>query len=217
MIRSLCALLLFGAAATAYAGGPAIYPHEAVIHVGDTIVLMASNEPGGLSTGFPYNWSFTSDNSSVADIHGFAKGSGYLQPDPLPNNGDIFVKGIGPGVAHVGIAGFTAAYATITVETPPLPVQVDPPAVTVDRGLMVILTASVPDRLVVLFTWYLGRLGDTSHFLQSSNDPTLRFVPTSPLTTPTTYVWVQAASTDAISTAEVSIHLTQPRRRLAHH
>src|SRR5437016_4085462 len=133
MRRNIPLLLLAFIAIPAMAGGVVVSPATATVRVGETIVLYAADYPGGLSSGYPYSVNFTSDRPGVAQIHGFASGSGYLKPDPIPENGSVYVKGITPGIAHVRGVGFAADFAEVTVVEPPS-VAVLPSALTVRHG-----------------------------------------------------------------------------------
>lgn len=219
MLRTVLGCFLLATALSAFgshAGGePVVSPPGSVVQVGETTVLSVTIWPGGLSSGFPYSMQFSSDNPLVADIHGFASGSGYARPDPIPNNGKIFVAGIAPGVAHVTASGFSQTIATVTVEAKELPVIVSPAAVTILSGHAATLTALVPNANgSVVFLWYLGHLNDQSHLLQVSSDPVLRFTPG---TIPTTYVWVRGLSARGDTSAEATISIDQPRVRVVRH
>src|SRR4051794_40058705 len=78
MLRNLLSLAVLLAALPTFGGGIVVYPQTVSVRVGEVAVLHAENQPGGLSSGYPYNAEFSSDNASVAEIHGFASGSGYL-------------------------------------------------------------------------------------------------------------------------------------------
>ncbi len=217
MFRSVLGSFLLVVASSAFGGhaaGPVVTPENSVLGVGDTTVLSAVNWPGGLSSGFPYSWQFESDNPQVAEIHGFASGPGYARFDPIPHNGEVFVTGVTAGVAHVRIQGFAGSWATVTVEAPQMPVVVSPSAVSILSGQTATLSAVIPDANGVTFAWYLGRLGDATHFLQASTNPILRLTP---VTFPTAYVWVRALSTRGESSAEAKINIEMRRSRAARH
>jgi hypothetical protein len=194
----------------ALAGGIAVYPTTASVRVGEQITLHAEDQPGGLSSGFPYSVTFGSDDPSIAEISGFASGKGYLQPYPYPNNGTVYVTGIAPGVAHVIVPGSTAKFATITV-TGDIGVTITPVGMTVRNGDTVTLVALVNGGYTnVTLEWFLGRTGDTSHLINVG--PLLRFQPQAAKT----YVWVQATGAAAATTAEVEIDVLQRWRAVRH-
>ena len=209
MRRNILLLALSFIAVPAMAGGIAVSPSTATVHVGETIVLWAADYPGGLSSGYPYSATFSSDRAGVAKIHGFASGSGYLKPDPLPENGNVYVTGISPGIAHVRAAGFVADFAEVTVVPTPT-VAVAPSTLTVRYGETATLTALLTGEDNAMFEWYLGHTGDYSHFL--SADRVLRFHPTSPVT----YVWVWAGAHSSIMRSEAVVTVI-PRSRAVRH
>lgn len=211
MVRNVLSLLLLLVAIPVFAGGVAVHPTAASVRVGERITLRAADEPGGLSTGFPYNVTFDSDDPSVAEIHGYASGTGYLQPYPYPNNGTVFVTGVAPGVAHVIAHGSTAKFATITV-TGEIGLTVTPTAATVRSGDTVSLVAMITGGYQnVTLEWFLGRIGDTSHLLTAG--PILsRYQPAASKT----YIWVRATAGTTTATAEVEVNVI-PRSRAVRH
>jgi len=213
MLKSTARLAMFLLAAPVFAGGPEVRPLDSTIYVGQSIVLHAINAPGGLSSGYPYNFIFKSDASWVAEIHGFAKGSGYINPDPIPDNGDVFVTGVGPGTAHVLISGLEANFATVVVLQRPVLALVHD-VVNVPKGTPATLSAAVtgsPGDPLVTFAWYRGHINDMTQPLQVSTSPVLQFVPESA----TTFVWVRAASATWVASAEAEVRVFTPRRRVA--
>lgn len=208
----LCAAV-FAVAVPLFAGGLQVWPSEITLRVGDTAILHAENVPGGLSGGFPYSATFSSDKPSVAGVEGFASGSGYLKPDPLPRNGDVFVKALAPGVAHVRASGFLSSFATITV-APPLVVTVVNGTPVVVRGQSATLAAALSEpQNDAVFAWYVGHTGDTSRLLQSSSDPVVQLVPDGGVTN----IWVNATAGRWQASAETEITVTEARRRSARH
>ena len=204
MFRNVLLLLV---ALPAFAGGVTVSPATATVRVGEQIVLFAGDEPGGLSNGFPYDYTFTSDDPSIAQIHGFASGTGYLQPYPYANNGKVYVTGIAPGVAHVVAPG--QKFATITVIA--AAITVTPTVTAVRSGDSVTLVALITGGYQnVALEWYLGQAGDLSHLLGAG--PLLQFQPPSPRT----YVWVRATGVATMATAEVEINVLA-RSRAARH
>jgi hypothetical protein len=183
------------------------------MRVGETAILHAYEHPPGFSAGFPYHYDFSSDAPSVATIRGFASGSRWDRPDPLPGNGDVFVSAVAPGIAHV-LTGVSPR-ATITVLPPLLPVEIHAQATRVLRGEQLVLTAVVPGYgQTPLFYWYRGRIGDYAHPAQASLQPTLTFIGGDP---GVTYIWVQAFAGAVVSSAEIGIEVVQPRMRAARH
>lgn len=206
MLRNVLLLLI---ALPAFAGGLVVSPSSVNIRVGEQIVLHAGDEPGGLSGGFPYDYTFQSDDPSVAEVHGFASGSGYLQPYPYPNNGNVYVTGIAPGVAHVVTHGWIAKLTTITVTE--ARITLTPPVATVRSGDSVTMVAFITGGYQnVLLEWYLGHTGDLSHLLAAG--PLLSFRPPAAKT----YVWVRAIIGASITTEEVEINV-MARSRAARH
>lgn len=210
MLRNVLSLTVLLAALPMFGGGIVVYPRTANVRVGEVVVLHAANEPGGLSSGYPYSAEFSSDAPSVAEIHGFASGSGYLQPYPIPRNGDIFVTGLAVGTAHVRAKGFISDFATVTVE-PGFAVSITPSALVVRHGETVTLSAVMVNGNAVTTEWYLGRTGDLTHFL--SAERVLHFEPPAA----GSYVWLRAATaTGVIMTAEAEI-FAAPRTRAVRH
>lgn len=211
MVRNVLSLLLLLVAIPALAGGIAVHPNAAGLRVGEQITLEAANDPGGLSSGYPYSVTFESDDPTVAEVHGYASGSGYLQPYPYPKNGMVFVTAVAPGVAHVVAHGFLGKLATITV-TGDIGLTVTPPAATVRNGDTVSLVALITGGYQnVTLEWFLGRTGDTSHLLTAG--PILsRYQPP----TAKTYIWVRATAGTTVATAEIEINVI-PRSRAARH
>jgi hypothetical protein len=212
-MRTLVLVLLSSAAALPLAGqaGPVVSPKELTMHVGDAAVLHGYQHPGGLSDGFPYHYDFFSDAPMVAVIRGFASGSSYTHADPLPENGDVFVSALGPGVAHVRTGGFPSALSAITVLPRILPVEIRAEATRVLSGQQIVLTAVVPGYdQAPTFSWYRGRIGDVSHPIRTSSDPRLMFTIAD---AGISYIWVQALAGSFASSDEIGIEVIQPRRR----
>ena len=210
MLRNLLSLAVLLIALPMFGGGIVVYPQTVNVRVGEVAVLHAENQPGGLSSGYPYSAEFNSDAPSVAEIHGFASGSGYLKPDPIPRNGDIFVTGLAIGTAHVRAKGFIASFATVIVE-PGFAVSITPSALVVRHGEMVTLNAVIVNGNAATTEWYLGRIGDLTHFL--SAERVLRFEPPAAAS----FVWLRAATaTGVVMTAETEI-FAAPRSRAVRH
>jgi hypothetical protein len=210
-MRKMIVLLVALTATTVFAaGGLQVSPASVTLNVGDSAILTATDAPGGFSSGFAYNVTFHSDAPDVADISGFASGSGYFKPDPIPHNGEIYVLAIGPGIAHVHVG---CCYELATVIVKPTPVlAVQPDDVTVARGKQVTLVASVTDALSpVAYQWFRGHTGDESKLLQLSSSPILTFAPDPG----TNAVWLRAMSGTWQSTAEVKVTVMPVRRRAA--
>ncbi|HEV7425544.1 MAG TPA: hypothetical protein VGQ46_04190, partial [Thermoanaerobaculia bacterium] len=75
------------------------------------------------------------------------------------------------------------------------------------------LTAVVPGYdQTVMFSWYLGRIGDFAHPIRASSDPHLVFTVTG---AGTAHIWVQALAGSVASSDEITIEIVQPRRRAA--
>lgn len=216
-MRIFIATLLLSAVAVPLRGefGPVVTPSRVTIRVGEEIRLHGYQNAGGLSPGFPYHWRFFSDARDVAEVRGFASGESALEPDPAPS-GRIYVTGRRPGIAHVRIRDYSGHLATITVLPRIEPVQIHAETTRVFPGQEVVLLATVSGyEEPSIFTWYRGRIGDTAHPLQASNDPQWTFIATSP---GTSHFWVQAFSGSVSSSAEIAIETAAPpRRRSARH
>jgi hypothetical protein len=186
-------------------------PRKSRFIVGDSVRLHGYQNAGGFSPGFPYHYQFISDAPAIADVHGFASGSSTTHPDPIPRNGDVFVKAVQPGLAHVRAKGYRFDLATITVLPQIGPVHIHAETTLAFPGQEVALLAILPGSdEPPLFVWYRGRLGDTSRLIQASTDPQLTFV--APASGPT-YFWVQAFAGSATSSAEIVIETAPPPRR----
>jgi hypothetical protein len=210
MLRNLVSLALLLTALPLFAGGIVVSPQTVTVRVGEVAVLHASNQPGGLSSGYPYSAEFNSDNPSVAEIHGFASGSGYLKPDPVPRNGDVFVTGLAVGTAHVRAKGFISSFATVVVE-PGFAVSITPSALVVRHGETITLNAVTVNGDAATTEWYLGHTGDLTHFL--SAERVLHFAPPAAAST----VWLRAmTATGVVMTAEAEIYAA-PRSRAVRH
>lgn|GEM_PF-2589553 len=211
MVRNVLLLLLLLVSLPAFAGGIVVTPNTVSVRVGEQITLHAEDAPGGLSSGFPYDVTFTSDDPSIAEISGYASGKGYGQPYPYPNNGTVYVTGVAPGVAHVVTrGGYYGQLATITVAGD-IGVTITPVGMTVRNGDIVTLVAFVNGGYAnVTLEWFLGRTGDTSHLINVG--PLLRFQPSAAKT----YVWVRASNARAATTAEVEIDVLQRSRAVRH-
>jgi hypothetical protein len=216
-MRTIVLSLLTTAVAFRMAGqaGPVVSPKEVTMHAGETTMLAGSQHPGGLSCGFPYHYEFFSDMPSVATVRGFASGPSVCQPpDPVPDNGVVYVTAVAPGVAHVRAEGCCGDLSTITV-LPRITVEIYAAATRVLVGQPVVITAltSGYDQTPV-FAWYRGRIGDFSRPIRQSADPRLTFVGSEP---GVSYIWVQAFEGSLTSSAEIGVELfIQPRRRAAH-
>ena len=216
-MRTIVLILLTSVVAPPLAGqaGPVVSPSALTVRVGENAILHAYQHPGGLSAGYPYRYQFSSDAPSVATIHGFLSGSAVGRLDPFPENGDVFVTAVKPGLAHVRESTFPLALATITVLPQLLPVELHAEAMRVLSGQKVLLTAVIPGYdQTALFYWYRGRIGDMTHPVQASTDPRLIFIGIDP---GLSYIWVQALAGSVASSDEIGIEIIQPRRRAAHH
>jgi len=192
--------------------GPAVSPNEITLRAGDTAILKGYQHPGGLSCGFPYHYEFFSDAPAVAAVHGLASGSSVCHPD---DNGDVYVTAVSPGIAHVRVAACCGDLSTITVLPQLLPVEIRADAVRVLAGQQIVLTAVVPGyEGAPWFSWYRGRLGDSSHPIRTSFDPHLAINVTD---AGMSYIWVYAFAGPRASSDEIAIEIIQPRRRAAGH
>jgi len=212
-MRTLIVMLLAVVVAPPLAGqaGPVVSPKEITMHAGDAAVLGGYQHAGGLSCGFPYHYQFFSDMPSVATVRGFASGSSTCNPDPLPDNGVVYVVAVAPGVAHLRTGGYPVDLSTIIVLPQILPVEIHAEALRVLSGQQVSLTAIVPGYdQAAMFSWYRGRIGDTTRPIRTSSDPRL----TTTLTEAgVSYIWVQALAGSFASSDEIGIEIVQPRRR----
>jgi hypothetical protein len=212
-MRTFFVMLLATAAALPLAGqaGPAVSPKELTMHVGDAAVLAGYQHAGGLSCGFPYHYEFFADVPSVATVRGFASGSSTCHPDPLPDNGVVYVVAVAPGIAHVRTGDYRLDLSTITVLPQILPVEIRAETTRVLSGQQVSLTAVVPGyEQTPVFAWYRGRLGDLTRPIRTSSDPHLTVTV---IGAGVSYIWVQALAGAFASSDEIGIEIVQPRRR----
>jgi hypothetical protein len=212
-MRTLIGMLLAATVALPLAGqaGPVVSPKETTMRVGDTAVLAGYQHAGGLSCGSPYHYEFFTDMPSVATVRGFSSGSSTCHPDPSPDNGVVYVIAVAPGVAHVRTGTYPLDLSTITVLPQVLPVEIRTEAARVLSGQQVSMTAIVPGYdQTAIFSWYRGRLGDTTHPIRTSLDPHLTVTL---IDAGVSYIWVQALAGSFASSDEIGIEIVQPRRR----
>jgi hypothetical protein len=216
-MRVTLALLFMSALAMPLAGaaGPLVSPSAITVRAGDSATLHGSQGAGGLSDGFPYRYDFFSDTPGVAIVQGFASGGATTRPDPIPRNGDVYVRAIRPGVAHVRTTNYPLNLATITVLPAIGPVEIHADATHVKPGQKIVFTAVVPgwDQMAT-FCWYRGRIGDNTNLIQASTNPQLTVVTNEP---GTSYLWVQAFAGTTASSAEIAVETDAPRRRAVAH
>jgi len=212
----LRALLIIVATAPLFGqAGPVVSPKEPTIRAGDSALLLGYQHPGGFSGGYPYHYEFVSDAPGIATVHGFASGSSFTQRDEIPGNGDVHVTAISAGVAHIRANGFISDLATITILPQILPVEIHAEASRVLSGQQIRLTAVVPGYdETATFSWYRGRIGDTTRAIRASSDPHLSLIGSD---AGISYIWVQALAGSKASASEISIEVVQPRRRAAAH
>ena len=95
MVRNVLSLLLLLVSLPAFAGGIVVTPNTASVRVGEQITLHAEDAPGGLSSGFPYDVTFTSEATFVESgticvgqgagtLMVNTVGEGHLAPTPDP-------------------------------------------------------------------------------------------------------------------------------------
>ncbi|HYM62886.1 MAG TPA: hypothetical protein VEZ11_18515, partial [Thermoanaerobaculia bacterium] len=189
-------------------------PSELTICTGASAILHAYQVPG-FSVGFPYRYVFDSDAPEIAEIHGFASGQSVVDPGQGSENGNVFVTGRKPGIAHVHETIFNLTLSTITVLPPIQPIEVHADKTFLMKGQQVVLTASVPGyNQQVTYLWYRGRNMDAEHLIQTSSDPNLLFIATS---LGTSYISVQASACAVTSSAEIAIEVVEPRKHAARH
>ena len=208
-MRKTIVLLVAFTAATALAGGIQVSPSSVTMQIGDVFILNAVNAPGGLSSGFRYDVTFYSDDPTIATVTGFASGSGYAAPYPIPDNGNVYVTAISPGIAHVRAKTCCGDLATVIVRPQPV-LSVQPDEVIATRGKPVTLLATMTDPVwYVTFEWFRGHIGDESRPLQTSASQLLVFMPEPGTNT----VWVRASAVKWQGTAEAKVTVPVVRRR----
>ena len=205
--RGLCILAtLFLASAARAAWMPFFQPGYVVLRPGEATVVDAS---AGWASGlwyFPFStpWMFTSKDPSVATVQGHVLTSSQTWP--------IRIDAHRVGVTHVLI--------------------IDPPIMGVDREYMLIVVAEryepvsigvngvfAPGRTITLsavtdspdatFTWYQGRLGQTT-WGSVGTGRDLTFVPQ--FTTRYEY-WVSMVSPTGAGASAIAVEVTDPRPR----
>lgn len=208
MKRALLIALLTGATLTARAQSlhyMRVYPELIRIHVGEVVRPQANAIFGGFSSGYKWKFQFGSGNESIAGIVG--------DMEWPQRSADLIVVGRKPGVTYVlspeigyGVFPLATIEVTCAAEAP-----VTPAAATLrtEPHRPVTLQLTGPSLPGQTFSWYLGRIGDTSRPLAGAG-PELPFAPED---FGTYYVWVLSKSTCSTSMAEFRVDAPLPRRR----
>jgi hypothetical protein len=203
--RTLVALVTLLVTTAAFAGKYPLFINDVVkVQVGQTVEAEVFAGHTGFAD-YPnvYSWIFSSVDHSVANV------SGKLYS---PNTrAKIRVTGLAPGFSWIVTGSYPGArLARIIVSCgEQAPVVAANPEVSARLNEEVALTTASADLDRTTFTWYRGRLGDTSQPLDASG-PAIQFAADS---TGDHYVWVSAMSACSTSRAEFHVEVIQPRRR----
>lgn len=173
--------------------------------VGETATVYVSAQWSGLvDYGNGVHWTFGSTNPAVA----MAMVS-ISSPAAVP----VRIIGISPGVARIaqlGSQGFGQTYVSVQVScgVEP-PVTAATPLVSAARGERVTLIATSEIANRTAFHWYAGRVGDTSHPIESAG-PQAAFVA---MEYGVQHVWVEAVTPCSATVAEFAIEVPLPKSR----
>lgn len=182
---------------------PVFSPRSVSVAVGDTEIVFADADWSGFSVPVWSNWHIYSSDPAVAAADVIMVTS--EPPTPVP------VTGIAPGTTSLSLNGDGRAWVSIEVycRLPEPAVQAGTPVARVHIGDDVDLVAvsSIAHRSV--FTWYEGRIGDTSRPL-SATGSVFTFTPKK---RGAQYVWVRATTPCSTSNAEFRIEAEIPKRR----
>jgi hypothetical protein len=202
----LAALLL---APALFAGTvPRFFPHDVVVHVGETIEIKAVAAQSGLTTTpSRWNWHFWSTDPAIAAIDG-----ALHEPD---TEGVVRITGLAEGVTGIVTdGGYVLPPASVTVICgESVPVTAESPVVTAKPGQKTTLHAIVQQTIVTTFQWYSGRIDDASHPL-AGNSPEMDVMTSAP---GTYYAWVRVTTPCAASAAEFRIDVSSARNRAVRH
>jgi hypothetical protein len=207
MRRALLALFLVSVASSASAAWyPSLETGAILLEVGETQNVGVRAIWTGLMIVPWQPWVFASTNPSVATVSG-------EMLDSRP--GQMRITALRPGRADGIILGWTNYYRVeVTVVCGrENAVQAAPSRQTAVVGVPISLHAVTPIAERTTFTWYHGRVGDTSFPIsQSGADVVYVTDDAGPH-----FVWVLATTPCSSSTAEFQIDAVNPRRRGARH
>jgi hypothetical protein len=207
MRRALVALFLVLAASTASAAWyPSLETGAILLEVGETQTVGVRAIWTGLMIVPWQPWVFSSTNASVARVTG-------EMLDSRP--GQMRITGLAPGRADGVILGWSHYYrveVTVVCGREDA-VQAAPGRHAAVTGVPITLRAVTPIADRTTFTWYHGRVGDTSFPIPQSG-PEIVYVTGD---AGPHYAWVLATTACSSSTAEFQIDAVNPRRRGARH
>ncbi|HEX6088092.1 MAG TPA: hypothetical protein VF266_26415, partial [Thermoanaerobaculia bacterium] len=193
-MRSLFLALLF--ATSAHAGGWWVdaSPKSLRVEVGSTETVRIYARWSGLTVYYPWSpWRVFSTRPSIAAANAEVPSpSTYVY---------VTVAGIAPGKASLYVDGTAVSGQYVDIDVvcgEEAPVVNATPVTATRAGVPV--TLRVESRMTgrTTFTWYRGRLGDTSSPITNAG-PSLEFTPNGP---GAHSVWVMATTTCSSSTAE---------------
>jgi hypothetical protein len=151
-------------------------------------------------------WYFESTNPGVARVTG-----SMLTSQP----GTMYITALAPGRTNAYIQNWSDFYRveiTVTCGSES-PVQAAEARQATKVGEAVTLRALTPIATRTTFTWYHGRIGDTSMPIAASG-PELVYATDDP---GVHYAWVLATTPCSSSTAEFEIEAITPKRRASRH
>lgn len=208
--RGLLLASLFLATSAFATWNPSFSSRYEELTVGETRTIELRAIWSGISFFEFYGWRCDSDNEQVAYVEGGLP--------TLRDSGEVRITAIAPGEAGIRLwvgsakSPMPTAYVTIVVRPNPVTVSIVPSEWTAITGRPVTLTASA-EGSPHTFTWYRGRLGDTTQPLPGTkNKQTV-----TPAKPGLAYYWVSAVAVHGSNSAEIAIDVKPPRRRAAGH
>jgi hypothetical protein len=168
-------------------------------------VYVSAQWSGLVDYGNGVHWTFGSTNPAVA-----LASVSIESPAAVP----VRIIGVSPGVtqiAQLGSRGYVEpAYVSVQVSCGiEPPVTAATPLVHATRGERVTLIAASEIASRTAFHWYAGRVGDTSHPIESAGAQAA-FIPTQ---YGIQHVWVQAVTPCSTTVAEFAIDVPLPKSR----
>jgi len=180
---------------------PYVFPERVSVHVGETAKVHVTDTAFGVHGTVQY----ATEDPSIAtgSVALFVPGGGVW-------GADMAILGIAPGQTRIVANGVGVGIVTVSCGSESM-VALNP-EVRIPVGLPVTLSLTPPQNSRATFTWYRGRIGDTSTPLVGANHE-LAFTPTA---LGTDYVWVLALDVCGTSSVEFRIDaIAPPRRRSA--
>lgn len=206
--RGLLLASLFLATSAFATWNPSFSSRYEELTVGETRTIELRAVWSGLSFFEFYGWRCDSDTEQVAHVEGGLPALG--------GSGEVRITAIAPGEAGIRLWVGSATspmpntYVTIVVRPNPVTVSIVPSAWTATAGQPVTLTASAAGSPHT-FSWYRGRLGDTTQPLPGTSNKLI----VTPATPGPAYYWVFAEAVHGTNRAEIAIDVKPPPRRRA--